>query len=345
MAFLKTHPVSCNADARTETFNTAVLAALTAIRRSCDLLEAAVRGANPGATPGRGTPPRFSSQDLNNNIVTPQKEGRPASNPATPQNALPRRRSPRNQQPRSTRNSRAFGRMVGRIDSDEEDEPANSSSESWIANTCSEEDSGDGVDVVEIDDSSDKDDGRETSKENVSSRGQPAKVWRGKRVLGDEDDDDDGHRATPKKRRHYDGGDDNDDGDDDDEPPGSPPGPRPASSADDLEDDHEEVEVMIDETDEEPEDEETDNDGLEEIAQIASREGYEVKQAKRDHTKVCDVCLWKKPKVGDYFVLCVDRARCLASYCRERDTEQDGECDILVKFCFECFKKEISERG
>ena len=102
---------------------------------------------------------------------------------------------------------------------------------------------------------------------------------------------------------------------------------------------------MIDETDEEPEDEETDNDGLEEIAQIASREGYEVKQAKRDHTEVCDVCLWKKPKVGDYFVLCVDRARCLASYCRERDTEQDGECDILVKFCFECFKKEISERG
>ena len=78
---------------------------------------------------------------------------------------------------------------------------------------------------------------------------------------------------------------------------------------------------------------------------LAARKGCEIKMAKRHQTKRCDVCTWEVPQIGDYYVERVKRRTRLRSYYVEQTTPEDGHCEIPIKYCLECFKKEVGFSG
>ena len=83
---------------------------------------------------------------------------------------------------------------------------------------------------------------------------------------------------------------------------------------------------------------------IERLEAIAAAHRYQMKVAKRDHDKECDMCKYRKPKKNDWFVQNIDKRRALTSYKREQVTDEDGHCDIPVKYCLVCFDEECVER-
>jgi hypothetical protein len=83
---------------------------------------------------------------------------------------------------------------------------------------------------------------------------------------------------------------------------------------------------------------------IEHLGSIAANHGYEIRPAGRDHDKPCDRCKWTVPKKDDLFVQNIDMRRALTSYRREQATDEDGHCDIPVKYCLGCFDAECEKR-
>lgn len=80
---------------------------------------------------------------------------------------------------------------------------------------------------------------------------------------------------------------------------------------------------------------------VEDLAQLAALRGCEIKQAKRHQTRPCEVCTWTIPQIGDYYVVVVNRSRCLQSYYEKQGSVEDGHIETPTKYCLDCFKKEV----
>ena len=50
---------------------------------------------------------------------------------------------------------------------------------------------------------------------------------------------------------------------------------------------------------------------IERLEAIAAAHRYQMKVAKRDHDKECDMCKYRKPKKNDWFVQNIDKRRAL----------------------------------